>query len=111
MSRGNFTRGDRIQMGVCVYCTCPRSKSGNRGLGEVAVLFKKELSYVIQVVRKDENAAYMWISFKTGETRDVYIARCYFSPKNMIMLKKDLLVMIVCHMMILWSSQVRGMYY
>lgn len=61
------------------YHTCPCSEGGNRGSGGVALLFKRELSHVIQIVRKDEYTTYMWIRVKTGETRYVYIAICYFS--------------------------------
>ena len=37
-----------------------RSLRGSRGSGGVAVLFKEELKQFIQIVRKDEQARYMW---------------------------------------------------
>lgn len=61
-----------------------RSLRGSRGSGGVAVLFKEELKPLLQIVRKDEQARYMWVRLKAETGRFLYIAICYFPPSTSV---------------------------
>ena len=61
-----------------------RSLRGSRGSGGVAVLFKEELKPLLQIVRKDEQARYMWVRLRVEKGRFLYIAICYFPPSTSV---------------------------
>ncbi|MCO5583796.1 hypothetical protein L7F22_037710 [Adiantum nelumboides] len=55
-----------------------------RGSGGVAVLYKEELHPIIQIVKKDTEARYLWIRVQTDDHCPIYIAVCYFAPSNSV---------------------------
>ena len=59
-----------------------RSEYRRRGSGGVAVLFKEELQPLICIVRRDDQARYMWVKIKAEMGRLLYIAICYFPPST-----------------------------
>ena len=59
-----------------------RSEGRNRGSGGVAVLFKEELRPLIHIVRKDNQARYMWVRITSETGKPLYIAICYFPPST-----------------------------
>ena len=62
--------------------TAARSQHGSRGLGGVAVLFREELQPLLHIVRRDEEAKYMWVRLRSNTGRFLYIAICYFPPST-----------------------------
>lgn len=61
-----------------------RSQRGSRGSGVVAVLFKEELQPLLQIVRRDDQARYMWVRLRAETGRFLYIAICYFPPSTSV---------------------------
>ena len=61
-----------------------RSQHGSRGSGGVAVLFREELQPLLQIVRRDEQARYMWVRLRAETGRFLYIAICYFPPSTSV---------------------------
>ena len=61
-----------------------RSQRGSRGSGGVAVLFKEELQPLLQIVRRDDQARYMWVRLRAETGRFLYIAICYFPPSTSV---------------------------
>ena len=59
-----------------------RSERGTRGSGGIAILFRQELQSCIRIVRRDEQARYMWVQLRAETGRHIYIAVCYFAPSN-----------------------------
>ncbi|MCO5597557.1 hypothetical protein L7F22_051635 [Adiantum nelumboides] len=59
-----------------------RSELRGRGSGVVAVLFREELQPLIHIVRRDEQARYMWVRLRAETGRFLYIAICYFPPST-----------------------------
>ena len=70
--------GDSLLFG---YQKFLRRSRGSRG---VIVLFKEELKQLIQVIRKDEQARYMWVRLRSETGRFLYIAICYFPPSTSV---------------------------
>ena len=56
-----------------------RSEQGTRGSGGIAVLFRQDLQPCIRIVRRDEQARYMWVQLRAETGRHIYIAVCYFA--------------------------------
>ena len=46
------------------------------------MLLKREMQGRAQVVARDPEACYMWIRLQLAETRVLYLALCYFSPRG-----------------------------
>ncbi|KAH7306470.1 hypothetical protein KP509_22G014500 [Ceratopteris richardii] len=62
-----------------------RSGHGTRGSGGVAaVLFREELQPLLHIVRRDEDARYMWVRLRADTDRFLYIAICYFPPSTSV---------------------------
>ena len=59
-----------------------RSECRGRGSEGVAVLFKEELRPLISIVRRDDEARYMWVKIEVEIGRPLYIAICYFLPST-----------------------------
>ncbi|KAH7438052.1 hypothetical protein KP509_05G103200 [Ceratopteris richardii] len=59
-----------------------RSGHGTRGSGGAAVLFREELQPLLHIVRRDEDARYMWVRLRADTCRFLYIAICYFPPND-----------------------------
>ena len=59
-----------------------RSEYRGRGLIGVGVLFKEELRPLIRIVRKDDQARYIWVKIKAEMGRTLYMAICYFPPST-----------------------------
>lgn len=45
-------------------------------------MYREELRPIVQVMRRDEEARYMWLRIHTEETRDLFVAVCYFAPAH-----------------------------
>ena len=50
----------------------------------MAVLFREELQPLLQIVRRDHQARYMWVRLRAETGRFLYIAICYFPPSTSV---------------------------
>lgn len=60
------------------------TRSGSRGSGGVAVLFREELQPLLHIVRRDDQARYLWVRLRADTGRFLYIAICYFPPSTSV---------------------------
>ena len=61
-----------------------RSEHRGRGSGGVGVLFREELQSLVHIVRRDDQARYMWVRLRAETGKFLYIAICYFAPSTSV---------------------------